>query len=152
MNKPKVEIRKYSDRRLYDTSASRYVKLEDIARMIREGAEVEVRDARTAEDITRVILTQIVMEDARGGEAGGLPISFLRQLVIASDRAIHSGLTEARRAVSSPLEYVRQLVTKDEAAEVERLRQRVEELEARLAEMNAPPRRSRTPAKRRSPA
>jgi polyhydroxyalkanoate synthesis repressor PhaR len=160
---PKVVIRKYGDRRLYDSSASRYVKLEDIARMIREGIDVEVRDARTGQDLTRVVLTQIVMEDARDRD-GGLPMQFLRQLVVASDRAtreflswylngtmdlykkaqetFHSGIAEARSAVSTPLDFVRDLLAPPsrEAAEIERLRRRVEELEARLAEL-APARR-----------
>ncbi len=153
MNRNKAVIKKYSDRRLYDTGAKCYVKLEDIARMIRQGVDVEVLDAGTGRDLTRVILTQIVMEEARDRDTG-LPMQFLRQLVMASDRATHeflswylngtlelykkaqqkfsSGLSEARQAISSPLDFVRHLLPSD-AAEIELLRRRVEELEARLA-------------------
>ena len=67
-----VVIRKYSDRRLYDAGASRYVKLKDIARLVREGSEVRVVDTRTGKDLTAVILTQIVLEDAR--KAAALPL------------------------------------------------------------------------------
>ena len=85
MSQP-VVVRKYENRRLYDTSSSRYVNLPEIAQMIREGAEVQVVDAKSGEDITRVILTQIVHEDARK-KKGELPLPFLRELVVASDRA-----------------------------------------------------------------
>ena len=66
MPERKVVVKKYENRRLYDTGASRYVNLDDVARMVREGVEVQVLDARTGEDLTRVILTQVIMEDAKG--------------------------------------------------------------------------------------
>ncbi len=81
-----VVIRKYENRRLYDTAASRYINLEDVADMVRHGIEVQVLDAKTGEDITRVILTQIIVEDAKARDTG-LPLDFLRQLVVASGRA-----------------------------------------------------------------
>jgi polyhydroxyalkanoate synthesis repressor PhaR len=162
-------IKKYGDRRLYDTAGKSYVKLEEIARMIRDGAEVEVRDVRTGEDLTRIVLTQIVMEDARDRE-GGLPTHLLHQLVMASDRAtrdflawylnsaldllrkaghgVQHGLSDAQRAVGSPLQFVRGILpgaaeqppTPDEVGE---LRRRVEELEARLAELSRPAKATR---------
>ena len=64
MSQP-IVVRKYENRRLYDTSSSRYVNLPEIAQMVREGAEVQVVDAKSGEDITRVILTQIIHEVAR---------------------------------------------------------------------------------------
>ena len=81
-----VVVRKYENRRLYDTSSSRYVNLPEIAQLIREGTEVQVVDAKSGDDITAVILTQIIHEDARA-KRGDLPIPFLRELVVASDRA-----------------------------------------------------------------
>ena len=63
---------------------SRYVNLDDIARLIREGKDVNVMDAKTGHDLTRVILTQIITEDARD-KPTGLPLELLRQLIIASD-------------------------------------------------------------------
>lgn len=82
----KVVIRKYENRRLYDTGHSRYVNLDEVAEMIRRGIDVEVVDARTGEDLTRVILTQIIVEEARDSESA-LPVDLLRQLVVASGRA-----------------------------------------------------------------
>jgi len=81
----KIVIRKYANRRLYDTSTSRYINLEDIAAMVRNGKDVQVVDASTGEDVTRVTLTQIIVEDARG-QPSGLPLELLRQLIVASDR------------------------------------------------------------------
>lgn len=75
-----VIIKKYANRRLYNTETSSYITLDHLADMTREGREFQVFDARTGEDITRSVLTQIVME----GEAGGqtmLPTSFLRQII-----------------------------------------------------------------------
>jgi polyhydroxyalkanoate synthesis repressor PhaR len=75
-----VVIKKYANRRLYNTRTSSYVTLERLREMVREGAEFEVRDARTGEDITRSVLTQIIFEEEAKGQ-NLLPISFLRQLI-----------------------------------------------------------------------
>lgn len=91
MSQP-IVVRKYENRRLYDTSSSRYVNLPEIAQMVREGAEVQVVDAKSGEDITRVILTQIIHEDARQ-KKGELPLPFLRELVVTSDRAFRDFLS-----------------------------------------------------------
>jgi polyhydroxyalkanoate synthesis repressor PhaR len=79
-----IVIKKYGNRRLYDTAASRYVNLDDIAAFVREGKAVQVVDAKTGQDLTRVTLTQVIMEDAKD-KPTGLPLELLRQLVIASD-------------------------------------------------------------------
>lgn len=131
MSKPDVLIRRYNDRRLYDTTASKYVKLEDVARMVREGTDVKAVDARSGRDITSVILTQIIVEDARERD-GALPLQLLRTLIRASDHATHdfvswylnhtlelyqkaqetvrTRLTEARSVASNPLDFVRKLL------------------------------------------
>ena len=76
----KATIKKYANRRLYDTESSTYITLDRLAEMIREGREFEVVDAKTGEDITRHVLTQIIVdEDARGSTM--LPVNFLRQLI-----------------------------------------------------------------------
>ena len=76
----KVTIKKYANRRLYDTESSAYITLDRLAEMVREGREFEVVDAKTGEDITRQVLTQIIVdEEARG--ATMLPVNFLRQLI-----------------------------------------------------------------------
>lgn len=162
MSNPEVLIRKYSDRRLYDTGASKYVKLDDIARMVRDGINVRVVDGRTGKDLTYLIFTQIIVENAREQEIA-LPLQLLTQLVRASDKAthdfltwylnntldlyekaqetVHSRLSTAKSAVASPLEFVRNLLAGHslrsqgpaaESEELEKLREQVEELQTRL--------------------
>jgi polyhydroxyalkanoate synthesis repressor PhaR len=132
MKNPQVLIRKYGDRRLYDTGASRYVKLNDIARMVRDGIDVRVVDDRTGKDITHLIFTQIIVENAREKEIA-LPLQLLTQLVRTSDKATHDFLTwyldntmdlyqkaqntvqsrisEAKRVVAGPMDFVRDLLS-----------------------------------------
>jgi polyhydroxyalkanoate synthesis repressor PhaR len=78
--KPPVVVKKYANRRLYNTATSSYVTLEDLAGMIKEGGDFVVYDAKTGEDITRSVLTQIIVEQEQKGQ-NLLPISFLRQLI-----------------------------------------------------------------------
>lgn len=163
MSQP-VVVRKYENRRLYDTSSSRYVNLPEIAQLIREGAEVQVVDAKSGEDITPVILTQIIHEDARN-RRGDLPLPFLRELVVTSDRALRdfvawyadAALSAQRGAtevfpplgrilpfLERTLEALKQKAVPGAAQpdekpdEVEELRARVAELEAQLASRRAP--------------
>jgi polyhydroxyalkanoate synthesis repressor PhaR len=76
----KVTIKKYANRRLYDTESSAYITLDRLAEMVREGREFEVVDAKSGEDITRQVLTQIIVdEEARGSTM--LPVNFLKQLI-----------------------------------------------------------------------
>jgi polyhydroxyalkanoate synthesis repressor PhaR len=176
MKNPEVLIRKYSDRRLYDTEASRYVKLEDIARMVRDGIQVRVVDGRSGKDLTQLIFTQIIVENAREREMA-LPLQLLTQLVRASDKATHDFLTwylnntldlyskaqgsikrrlsHAKDAVASPLEFVRNLLAghalqsqgpAENIQDVEVLRQQVKELQARLEQRQN---KGRRPASRK---
>lgn len=175
MKNPEVLIRKYSDRRLYNTVSSRYVKLKDIARMVRNGVDVRVVDGRTGKDLTHVIMTQIIVEDAKERKVA-LPLQLLTQIVRASDKATHdfltwylnntldlyqkaqntvsTGLSEAKDAIPSPLDFVRNLLPGQasppppEDGEVEQLRRRVDELQSRLARRKKPARRS--PKRKRS--
>ena len=76
----KVTIKKYANRRLYDTESSAYITLDRLAQMVRDGREFEVIDAKTGEDITRQVLTQIIVdEESRGSTM--LPVKFLKQLI-----------------------------------------------------------------------
>ena len=171
-----VVVRKYENRRLYDTSSSRYVNLPEIAQLIREGADVQVVDAKSGEDITRVILTQIIHEDARQ-KKGELPLPFLREMIVASDRAFRdfvawyadAALSAQRGAkeVFPPLAHAlpfleRTLETlKQKAApgapeaatpageDVASLKARIVELEAQLAGKRAPRRKAPKGAPRR---
>ncbi|NIK88667.1 polyhydroxyalkanoate synthesis repressor PhaR [Rhizomicrobium palustre] len=75
-----VVIKKYANRRLYNTESSSYVTLDHLAQMVKQGVSFEVQDARTGEDITRSVLTQIIFEEEAKGQ-NLLPINFLRQLI-----------------------------------------------------------------------
>jgi len=152
-----VVIRKYANRRLYDTSAGRYVNLDDLAALIRNGEDVRVVDATNGEDLTRVVLTQIIVEDAKG-QPTGLPLELLRQLIVASDRAgqefimwylksafdsyrnvqhtVEARLSDVRSAAMAPLSMMKNILGAGMPApedELDRLRRRVAELEALLA-------------------
>ena len=164
-----VVVKKYPNRRLYDTSSRRYVNLDDLAALIRRGIELQVVDAKTGEDLTRVVLTQIIVEDARGQPAG-LPLELLRQLIMASDRAgqefimwylksafdaygkvqeaVETRLSDVRTAALSPFNMVKNLLTGQMGGpqgppadtELEQLRRRIAELEARLQQPKPPAR------------
>ena len=79
-DKPPVIVKKYANRRLYNTATSSYVTLDDIATLIKEGGDFVVQDAKTGEDLTRSVMTQIIVEQEQKGQ-NLLPISFLRQLI-----------------------------------------------------------------------
>jgi polyhydroxyalkanoate synthesis repressor PhaR len=75
-----IIIKKYANRRLYNTKTSSYVTLDHLCEMVKKGVEFEVRDARSGEDITRQVLAQIIFEEENKGQHL-LPIQFLRQLI-----------------------------------------------------------------------
>ena len=157
MNPAAVTIKKYGNRRLYDATNSRYVNLEDIAAMIRQGKDVQVIDAKSKRDLTRVTLTQIITEDAKG-KPTGLPLELLRQLIMASDQvrqefmmwylksafdayrnvqdSVQAKLSDVRSAAMAPLSIFGNIFGGPPAqeGETEKLRRRVEELEALLKE------------------
>lgn|SRR4051794_7668801 len=81
-----VLIKKYENRRLYDATNSRYVNLEEVAQLVQQGCDVQVVDAGSGEDITRLVLTQIIAEGAKTADSN-FPLDILRQMVIASGRA-----------------------------------------------------------------
>ncbi len=156
-----ILIKKYGNRRLYDTTSSRYVNLDDLAAHIRAGRDVRVVDAKSGHDLTRVILTQIITEDAKD-KPTGLPLELLRQLVIASDEVrqeflmwylksafdtyeklqdtVQNRLSEVQSAILSPVDVMKRFLgtitsqppQTEAEPEVEGLRKRVAELEARL--------------------
>src|SRR6476659_7662384 len=76
-----VVIKKYANRRLYNTATSAYVTLEHLSKMVKEKVDFVVYDAKTGEDITRPVLTQIIFEEESKGGQTLLPIPFLRQLI-----------------------------------------------------------------------
>ena len=98
MNRQKVVIKKYENRRLYDTTNSRYINLDEVAQLVKDGGEVEVVDAATGEDLTRLVLTQIIVEDAKAPDSV-FPVDVLRQMVVASGRATQEGALNYMKAV-----------------------------------------------------
>jgi polyhydroxyalkanoate synthesis repressor PhaR len=178
MAPPAILIKKYGNRRLYDTSNSRYVNLEEIAALIREGKQVQVVDAKSGDDLTRVTLTQIITEDAKD-KPTGLPLELLRQLIVASDQtrqefvmwylksafdtyqsvqdAVQNRLGEMQSALLSPVESVKRLLitptlaaSQSDGGELETLRRRVAELESRTRKGRARKTPLRRKARRRS--
>lgn len=92
-----VIIKKYANRRLYNTETSSYITLDHLAAMTREGRDFKVVDAKTEEDITHNVLTQIIMEEEARGQTL-LPVNFLRQLIALygnSMQAVVPGYLEA---------------------------------------------------------
>lgn len=81
-----VVVKKYSNRRLYDTSDSRYITLDELAQTIRAGHDVRVLDAKTNEDLTQVTLTQVILESRRAARL--LPVPLLTQLIRMGDDAL----------------------------------------------------------------
>lgn len=78
--KEPVIIKKYANRRLYNTESSTYVTLENLSQMVKEGRDFVVKDAKTGDDITRSVLAQIIFEEESKGQTL-LPVNFLRQLI-----------------------------------------------------------------------
>ena len=76
----KVTIKKYANRRLYDTESSSYITLDRLAQMVRDGREFEVVDAKSGDDITRQVLTQIIVDEEAHGSTL-LPLNFLKQII-----------------------------------------------------------------------
>jgi len=173
MTSSAILIKKYGNRRLYDTTDSRYVNLDEIAAFVRNGREVKVVDAKTGRDLTRVVLTQIITEDAKG-KPTGLPLELLRQLIVASDEvrqefimwylksafdayqkvqdAVQNRLGEVQSAILSPVELMKKFIggtapappsSPKPESELALLRERVAELEAQLKQDKRPRRRAK---------
>jgi polyhydroxyalkanoate synthesis repressor PhaR len=87
MPSPKLRFKKYANRRLYDMDKSQYVTLAQIADMIKQGHEVEVLDAKTKEDVTAFILTQILLEEAKQHNAL-LPVPLLHLIIQYGDNVL----------------------------------------------------------------
>ena len=85
-----VIIKKYANRRLYNTGTSSYITLDDLAKMTRENVDFKVLDAKTGDDITHTILTQIIMEEESSGGEQMLPIGFLRNLIAMYGNSMQS--------------------------------------------------------------
>ena len=93
-----ILIKKYENRRLYDSTNSRYVNLDEVAQILQRGDDVRVVDAASGEDITRLILTQIIVEDAKTPESN-FPLDMLRQMVVASGKASQESALKYMKAM-----------------------------------------------------
>jgi len=173
MERKPVIIKKYENRRLYDSTNSRYVNLEEVAQMVQEGREVQVLDAATGEDLTRFVLTQIIVEQAKT-PGSAFPLDILRQMVAATNRAgqetalnyakaMFDLYQSAYRSMPSPLNPFGLVPVPARAAETEvppsaqaaasgklgesgDLQRRVAELESLVSRLE-----SRRPARRKKP-
>jgi len=105
--KQPITIKKYANRRLYNTGTSAYVTLEDLAEMVKKGEDFVVFDAKSGEEITRSVLTQIIFEQESKGGQSLLPITFLRQLIRFYGDSI-------QRLVPSYLEFSIDRLTSDQ--------------------------------------
>jgi polyhydroxyalkanoate synthesis repressor PhaR len=91
-------IKKYENRRLYNTLTSQYINQEQVAQLVRDGCDVRVVDATTGEDLTRLILAQIVLEDAKTPDSV-FPLDVLRQMILASGRATQENALRYMKAM-----------------------------------------------------
>ncbi len=176
MKGPTVVVRKYGNRRLYDTSTSQYINLEDIAGLIRNGTDLQIVDAKTGADLTAATLTQIIADDAKD-KPSGLPLELLRQLIITTDHAgqefitwylksafdtyqqVQSSLKDrinrVGTAAMSPLQTMSELLqgrapekAGEPPAEMEELRARIADLERRQKKVSAKTKPSKRAAKK----
>ncbi len=146
-------IKRYGSRKLYDTTESRYVGLDDIAAFVRDGEEVHVVDNRSGADVTAAILTQIISEEGRDGRSLLTPV-FLHDLLRIGERTLRRGETAVGSAVEAGLSVARQGVDEiaraaaerirpsgpiaDVRDEMDRLRLRLESLESTLDALDTP--------------
>jgi polyhydroxyalkanoate synthesis repressor PhaR len=177
----KIIIKKYENRRLYDVTHSRYVNLDEIARAVQDGLEIQVLDASSGEDITRFVMTQIITECAKAPDSV-FPLDILRQMVVASGKASRESAMNYMQAVAdmyknalrgftktmTPFELMQSLVNSapgtpaeqymqeqlaaasrepqilpapqaQENAEIQELKQRIQELEALVSSQHKAP-------------
>jgi len=169
----KVIIKKYENRRLYDTTNSRYVNLDEVAEMLRAGAEVQAVDATTGEDITRLVLTQIIVEGAKDNNSS-LSLDLLRQMIIATGKVSQEGFLKYMRAIFEmyqntyrgfthampQFDFLQMMLppgakraevsqVSPETSEVSELRRRIDELEKHIATSAAKKRKRRPRTSRR---
>jgi polyhydroxyalkanoate synthesis repressor PhaR len=177
MNRKSVVIKKYENRRLYDTTNSRYINLEEVAQMVRDGYDVQVLDAATGEDLTRLVLTQIIVEHAKTPDSV-FPLDMLRQMVAASGRATQENTLKymkavmdmyqnAYRAIAPPLnpfEFMRPPAAQraaeapassvhggeEKSTEVGELKRRVEELESLVSKLGKKEKSRKRSSRRRA--
>jgi polyhydroxyalkanoate synthesis repressor PhaR len=140
---PKI-IKRYQNRKLYDTSESCYVTLEDISEMIKRGDEVEIIDNTTKEDISAVTLAQIIFEEQKK-KTHVLPLGTFRQIIQGGGEALRDLVTRGAREIEHVREFVDDKVKPAVSSiqefltvrnEMEALRKRLEALEQKIAALD----------------
>lgn len=128
-------IKRYENRKLYDTEASAYVSQADIADLVRQGETVEVIDLATEKDITAQILTQIILEEGKRGNTT-ISTETLHDLVRRSGEALDSGIEQIKHSVDdlvqSSLGRVNRLIHGEKPSELKQLRDQLSNLESLL--------------------
>lgn len=173
-----VLIKKYENRRLYDVTNSRYVNLDEVARILQQGDDVRVVDAASGDDITRLILTQIIVESAKTPDSS-FPLNILRDMVIASGRVgqesairytkamldLYKSTYQAMSPAFNPFEFMQapapagqrptpqagQPISEPvsrDSAEVTVLQQRLAELEKQVSTLATGKRKSKSPKRK----
>jgi polyhydroxyalkanoate synthesis repressor PhaR len=153
-----IVIKKYANRRLYDTETSSYITLELLSQMTREGRDFVVVDAKSGDDITHNVLTQIIMEEEQRGGESLLPVNFLRQLISLYGDSMQSMVPQYLEASMEAFRKNQQQF--QEAMQgafsggpfAEMAKRNLEMLNAAASAFKAPGARSATPAKPESAA
>lgn len=129
-------IKRYNNRKLYDTESSEYVSLSDIATLVRDGETVEVVDNSTGEDLTAQTLTQIILEEGKEGRAV-IPSDLLHELLRRSEQMVDTGIDQIRSTVDDLVQTsfgrLKRLVQTPQAQELDELRTQLRELEDQLS-------------------
>lgn len=130
------QIKRYDNRKLYDTVTSEYVSLTDIADLVRRGETVEVVDNATGQDLTAQTLTQIILEEGRNGREV-IPSDLLHDLLRRSGEALDAGLDRIRATVDDLMQgsmsQFKRLVQAPRQEEYDQLRQELERLDRRVS-------------------
>jgi len=128
-------IKRYENRKLYDTESSTYVSLADIAALVRQGTTVEVVDKATGKDLTAQILTQIILEEGKRGKSA-IPAEVLHDLVRRSNAMIDAGIGQLKNSVDDLVQHslgrVNKLLNGAQSNELEQLRDQLGHLERLL--------------------
>lgn len=129
-------IKRYNNRKLYDTESSEYVSLSDIATLVRDGETVKVVDNTTGEDLTAQTLTQIILEEGKDGR-NVIPSDLLHKLLRRSEEMFDTGIDQIRSTVDdvmqSSLGRLKRLVQSPRAQELAELRSQLRQLEHQLS-------------------
>lgn len=131
-------IKRYESRKLYDTEESRYVSLDQIADWVRRGQEVRVMDNASAEDVTAQTLTQVILEEGRNGRSK-ISSELMHELVRFGEKAWSSGVEHVQHGVDRVVQASidRLAPVREARAEMSRLRNRLEELEESLSDLES---------------